>query len=109
MSLGTALIVNVRTLASEIGQHASISFPLDPPVGVSIKTIGMIYPSVQNSPANIVFQRFDINGDGVLDEAEKVVGRRIMTEMFLDNHQHDIHLYGQGLSQKVMCWKGRGY
>ena len=47
------------------------------------------------------FQRFDTNGDGVLDEAEQVVGRRIMTEMFLENHEHDIHLYGQGLSRKV--------
>lgn len=46
-------------------------------------------------------QRFDTNGDGVLDEAEKIIGRRIMTEMFLENHERDIHLYGQGLAQKV--------
>lgn len=36
-----------------------------------------------------------------MDEAEKVIGRRIMTETFLENHEHDIHLYGEGLSQKV--------
>lgn len=48
-----------------------------------------------------IIQRFDVNGDGVLDEAEKVIGRRIMTETFLENHEHDIHLYGEGLSQKV--------
>lgn len=37
----------------------------------------------------------------MLDEAEKVVGRRIMAEMFLENHTEDLHLYGQGLAQNV--------
>lgn len=46
-------------------------------------------------------QRFDYNGDGVLDEAEMFVGRRIMAELFLEKHSHDLHLYGNGLSQKV--------
>lgn len=46
-------------------------------------------------------KRFDVNGDGVLDEAEKHVGRRIMTEIFLENHADDLHLYGQGLAQNV--------
>lgn len=66
-----------------------------------VRTNRLIRLKYLNRLKQILFQRFDINGDGVLDEAEKVVGRRIMTEMFLDNHQHDIHLYGQGLSQKV--------
>lgn len=48
-----------------------------------------------------IHQRFDINGDGVLDKAEQVVGRRIMTEMFLERHRDDLHLYGQGLAQKA--------
>lgn len=46
-------------------------------------------------------QRFDYNGDGVLDEAEMFVGRRIMAELFLEKHSHDLHLYGNGFSQKV--------
>lgn len=29
------------------------------------------------------------------------VGRRIMAELFLEKHSHDLHLYGNGLSQKV--------
>lgn len=36
-----------------------------------------------------------------MDEAEMFVGRRIMAEIFLEKHKHDLHLYGNGLAQKV--------
>eukprot|EP00903_Cladosiphon_okamuranus_P015600 g14405.t1 len=75
-----------------------------------IKAQNIPHPSYDIDGDGVVSQedyalakRFDTNGDGILDEAEKVVGRRIMTEVFLDSHEHDIHLYGQGLSQKSMA------
>lgn len=52
-------------------------------------------------------QRFDVNGDGVLDKAEQVIGRRIMVENFLDKHANDLHLYDRRLAQKVRGYRAK--
>ena len=46
-------------------------------------------------------QRFDLKGGGILDEAQQVIGRRIIAELFLEKHKHNLHLYSQELTQKV--------
>lgn len=48
-----------------------------------------------------ILQRFDVNGEGVLDKAEQLVGRRIIAEKFLEDHADELHLYDQGLTHKV--------
>lgn len=43
-------------------------------------------------------KRFDLDGNGVLDDGEKHHGREIMADEFLREHEDDIHLYGEGWS-----------
>ncbi|CAN0399145.1 unnamed protein product [Ascophyllum nodosum] len=45
-------------------------------------------------------KRFDLKGGGILDEAQQVIGRRIIAELFLEKHKHNLHLYSQELTQK---------
>lgn len=37
----------------------------------------------------------------MLDESEKMAGRRMMAKAFLEDHSHDLHLYDEGLIHKV--------
>ena len=44
-------------------------------------------------------KRFDFDGNGVLDPAERKVGKRVLAEEFFKRHAHHLHIFGPNIAQ----------
>lgn len=46
-------------------------------------------------------KRFDFDGNGVLDEQKRQVGKRVLAEEFFKRHQDDLHIFGPKIASST--------